>query len=151
MTKSYKRIVVAEDDPGVLDLVITRLELEGYETFAARNGVEALEAVQSVDPDAVVLDIGLPGMDGFEVLKTLMAIERFQATPVLVLTARNAAGDVRRAMALGRQGLCHQAVQRDLPAVAFGSADQGFGRASNRGRAELTRTAPAESAKARHA
>lgn len=95
------KIVVAEDDEGILELLVTRLELAGFKTFSARDGFRALDAIYTVRPQGVVLDIGMPLMDGFTVLQSLKANLKFNKTPVLVLTARNAPDDVRRAIALG--------------------------------------------------
>ena len=95
------RIVVADDTDFVLDLVVTRLELAGYQTFMARNGYQAVQVIAEVAPHAVVLDIGMPGMDGFAVLTALRSTPKTRDIPVLMLTARNAAADIQRALACG--------------------------------------------------
>jgi DNA-binding response OmpR family regulator len=94
------RILIAEDDPGVRQLIRTRLELAGYEAHTARNGREAIDRVRSLRPHAMVLDINMPEMDGFEVLEALPTC-LVGRIPVLVLTARHASEDVRRAIGLG--------------------------------------------------
>ncbi|HXQ15742.1 MAG TPA: response regulator [Caulobacteraceae bacterium] len=93
--------MVADDDDAMLELLVTRLELGGYHTFTARDGFKALESIYSVRPNGVVLDIGMPRMDGFGVLSALQQNMKFRDTPVLVLTARNATDDIRRAISLG--------------------------------------------------
>lgn len=93
------KILVAEDDHDVRELIRTRLALAGYEVHAARNGADALSRVSSFRPNAMVLDINMPELDGFGVLEALRA--RGLHIPVLVLTARHAADDVRRAISLG--------------------------------------------------
>jgi len=95
------RVFIAEDDATILDLLRTRLELAGYETVWARDGREALPAIQAAQPAGVILDIGLPLMDGFEVLTRLQAMPACRDIPVMMLTARHAAADVRRALDLG--------------------------------------------------
>ena len=95
------RIVLAEDDDPILELLVTRLELAGYKTFIARDGYRALEVIYTTRPHGVVLDIGMPSMDGFGVLAALRANTKFPTPPVLVLTARNAPEDVKRAIGLG--------------------------------------------------
>jgi DNA-binding response OmpR family regulator len=97
-TKS--RILVAEDDAGVRDLIRTRLDTAGYEVQTAHNGVEALDWIRGVHFDAVILDINMPEMDGFEVLAAMGSVSSVRI-PVLVLTARHAAADVQRAISLG--------------------------------------------------
>jgi DNA-binding response OmpR family regulator len=94
------RVLVAEDDAGVRDLVRTRLFQAGYDVHTARNGGEALRRIRELQPNVVVLDINMPELDGFGVLKALEA-DPAPGTRILVLTARHAADDVRRAMALG--------------------------------------------------
>ena len=93
------RIVVAEDNDAVLELIRTRLELVGYDVSYARNGLEALEMIKAVHPAGVVLDLNMPVLDGFGVLSSLRTFTR--RPPVLVLSARYAAEDVKRCLALG--------------------------------------------------
>jgi two-component system OmpR family response regulator len=95
------KIVVAEDDEAILELLVTRLELAGYQTFVARDGFRALDAIYSTKPQGVVLDIGMPMMDGYDVLASLRANAKIKPVPVLVLTARNGVDDVKKAIALG--------------------------------------------------
>ena len=95
------RILVADDDLGVRDLIRTRLEMAGYDVHTAKNGTEALGRVRELRPNGMVLDINMPLMDGFSVLQTLKKEFPDRRLPVLVLTARHAADDVRRAVGLG--------------------------------------------------
>jgi DNA-binding response OmpR family regulator len=95
-----RRILVADDDSGIRDLIRTRLQLAGFEVHIARNGAEALSHAMAVRPDAMVLDINMPEMDGFEVLSAMRSASTTMV-PVLVLTARHAASDVQRAIGLG--------------------------------------------------
>ncbi len=94
------RVLVVEDDPMVLELVTTRLDLAGFQTFYARNGREGLDRIQELRPDGLVLDINMPMMDGFEVLSHLKSVRSFYP-PTLVLTARNKPEDVKAAIAMG--------------------------------------------------
>lgn len=98
---SRPRIVVAEDDEAVLELVRTRLEIAGYAVSYARNGHAALEVIRSVQPAALVLDLNMPGLDGFGVLTALRSQKTRALLPTLVLTARHAAEDVKRCLSLG--------------------------------------------------
>ena len=94
-----KRILIVEDDLAILQLVRERLSRVGYQTHTARNGLEAISQLLALKPDAMVLDINMPEMDGFAVLQNLKAHDLM--LPVLVLTARHAADDVRKAVMLG--------------------------------------------------
>lgn len=94
------RVLIVEDDPMVLELVATRLDLAGFQTFYARNGREGLSRIHDLRPEGVVLDINMPMMDGFEVLSHLKSVGSF-FPPTLVLTARNKPEDVAAAIAMG--------------------------------------------------
>jgi len=63
------KVLIADDEPPILQLLETNLGLEGYETRTASNGREALEAIKSFEPDVVLLDVMMPVMDGLEVLR----------------------------------------------------------------------------------
>jgi two-component system response regulator MprA len=84
-------ILVVDDDPEVLRMLVRTLAAEGHEVAAAEDGGAALAAVERRAPDAVVLDVAMPGMDGLAVCRRLRAAG-FTA-PVLLLTARDAVAD----------------------------------------------------------
>jgi two-component system catabolic regulation response regulator CreB len=97
--KNRKRIVVAEDDAAIMELISVRLDIAGYHVITARTGFQALDRVSASGPAGLVLDIGLPHMDGFDVLREVR--RRMPGLPVLILTARRAPEDVHRAIGLG--------------------------------------------------
>jgi len=85
------RLLVVDDDPAVSGALSRALRLEGYEVGLAPDGPQALEAIAVRPPDAVILDIGLPTIDGLDVCRRLRAAD--DDTPVLMLTARDAIND----------------------------------------------------------
>jgi two-component system, OmpR family, response regulator len=85
------RVLVVEDEPKLAALVARALREEGHPTDVASRGDEAVLLAQTAPYDAIVLDVMLPGLDGFEVLRQLREKELW--TPVLMLTARDAIGD----------------------------------------------------------
>jgi two-component system response regulator MprA len=85
------RILVVDDDPGVRKAVGRALTFEGYDVIDAADGEEALRLASTAEPDAVVLDVGMPRIDGLEVCRRLRAAG--VATPILVLTARHQVTD----------------------------------------------------------
>jgi two-component system response regulator MprA len=85
------RVLVVDDDPAVSGALHRALRLEGYDVSMANDGPRALEEIAVRPPDAVVLDIGLPTIDGLEVCRRLRAAG--DDTPVLMLTARDAISD----------------------------------------------------------
>ncbi|KAA0932048.1 response regulator transcription factor [Streptomyces apricus] len=93
------RVLVIDDDPGIRRLLISALGFAGFEVDVAGDLTEALEQVARRAPDVVVLDVMLPGADGFEILQLLRA--RAVDVPVLFLTARDAVEDRVRGLRLG--------------------------------------------------
>jgi two-component system response regulator MprA len=85
------RILVVDDDPGVRDALRRALTLGGYETQTAEGGARGLELVVGGVPDAVVLDLGMPDIDGLEVCRRLRRLGN--RVPILILTARDAVAD----------------------------------------------------------
>ena len=81
------RVLVVEDDDAIAQVLQRSLRMEGYEMRIAGDGVSALEEAHAFLPDLVILDLGLPRLDGLEVAKT---IRRTDDVPILVLTARDA-------------------------------------------------------------
>ena len=98
---SRPSVLVVEDEPMVLELITTRLELAGYKTFSARDGRQALVRLKDVRVAGMLLDINMPNLDGFGVLRHLQDTGEIRRLPTMVLTARNQADDVRQAIALG--------------------------------------------------
>ncbi|HDZ86441.1 hypothetical protein LCGC14_0858730 [marine sediment metagenome] len=88
-----KRILVVDDEATICDLVKIRLEKEGYNVLTALSGPEALEIAGKEKFDLVILDIMMPKMDGYEVLKRLRG-EIKLASPVMLLTAKATDNDV---------------------------------------------------------
>jgi DNA-binding response OmpR family regulator len=81
------RVVVVEDEPEMLDIVRINLEQAGYEVFPARDGLEGYELLEERSPDALILDLGLPNMSGFRLLRLLRRDPRWRELPVIVTTA----------------------------------------------------------------
>jgi two-component system alkaline phosphatase synthesis response regulator PhoP len=83
------RILVADDEPDILEIVRYNLETEGYEVFTAANGEEALQRARALKPDLLILDVMMPHRTGMEVCRTLRADAGFHDTLILMLTALN--------------------------------------------------------------
>jgi CheY-like chemotaxis protein len=96
-----KQLLIIEDDENNLLLISRLLELGGYEYRAARTGEEGLEMVFETKPDAVLLDIALPGIQGTEVLKRLRAFEIYDDLPIIAVTSSAMPGDREYLLAEG--------------------------------------------------
>ena len=93
------RVLVVDDDPDVREAVETALELEGHRVTTAADGLAALNRLGHAQFDAVVLDVLMPNLDGFEVCRRLRAAGN--RTPILILTARDSEQDTIRGLDLG--------------------------------------------------
>jgi DNA-binding response OmpR family regulator len=97
-TTAQRRILVVEDERTIAEAVSARLRAEGFDVHLAADGPGAVEAARQVRPDAIVLDVMLPGFDGLEVCRRVQA-ER--PVPVLMLTARDDETDLVVGLAVG--------------------------------------------------
>jgi len=99
-----KKVLIADDKATGRELVRTVLEDKGYQVFEACDGIEALDTAQRVRPDLIILDLHMPGLDGFGVVKELRLDTSFAAIPVVALTASAMQGDRQRAILAGFTG-----------------------------------------------
>ena len=101
MSTKIKKITVIEDDEILLKAINIELLSSGFEVFSATNGEAGLELIKSKKPDLIILDLVMPKMDGFEVLKLLQNNKKLDKIPVIVLSNLSQKEEVDKAMALG--------------------------------------------------
>jgi two-component system response regulator VicR len=87
MNQMSKKIMVVDDEPDTVDLIKLVLETEGFEVITAFSGKECLDKLSLEEPDAILLDIMMPEMDGWEVFKKIR--QKHKNLPVAILTVRN--------------------------------------------------------------
>ncbi|HEX7746581.1 MAG TPA: response regulator transcription factor [Micromonosporaceae bacterium] len=97
--RTEARLLVVEDEPNILELLSASLRFAGFDVETATNGTAAVSAAKAHRPDLVVLDVMLPDLDGFEVIRQMR--EEGTRTPVVFLTARDATDDKIRGLTLG--------------------------------------------------
>jgi DNA-binding response OmpR family regulator len=107
-----KRILIIEDDPAVLRAISYMLEKEGYEVLTAVNGLEGLTKVKGENPDLLILDVMLPGIDGFEVCHRLRAEPQTAQLPILMLSAKGQAADKSMGLQVGANEYLTKPVER---------------------------------------
>ena len=118
---SRKRILVVEDNEDLLHGLLIRLKANGYETLAARDGVQATALARREDPDLVILDLRLPAGDGFLLMKRWRSLSTFNA-PIIVLTARDAASSKAQALEAGAVAFFQKPVENRSLLAAIGLA-----------------------------
>jgi CheY-like chemotaxis protein len=96
-----KKVLVADDRATSRELVRVALEHAGYLVYEAADGGEALASARDLRPDLIILDLHMPGLDGFGVIEEIRRDERLSATPVMALTASAMQGDREHALEAG--------------------------------------------------
>jgi DNA-binding response OmpR family regulator len=95
------QLMLVDDDRELIRIIERTLELEGYSVNTASNGPTAIEQMKTCNPDLVLLDIMMPGMDGYEVLQN---IRKTSTVPVLMLTALGEVDSIEKCLQLGADG-----------------------------------------------
>ena len=86
MTENKLKVLLVEDDPFIRDIYQVKFSQEGFEVFAVDNGIKALEKLEQVIPNIILLDIIMPYMDGLETLKNIKSNENWKKIPIIMLT-----------------------------------------------------------------
>jgi DNA-binding response OmpR family regulator len=94
-------IVVVEDETDIQDIITYNLKREGYEVLTASRGDQGLSLIQAKNPDLVILDIMLPGIDGLTICQQLRAAAKTKALPIIILSAKEEESDVVIGLGLG--------------------------------------------------
>jgi DNA-binding response OmpR family regulator len=89
------KVLIIDDDPAMTELVSLLLKTHGLDSYMANSGEEGLEVINKVSPDVVILDLMMPGMDGWQVCTQ---VRSFSTVPILILSALDSPGLVARAL-----------------------------------------------------
>ena len=98
-----KKILIVEDEEYVIELLRVNLSRRGYQVMAAANGEEALEILETSVPDIVLLDIKLPGIDGWEVCGRIKSNPSLNSVKIIILSAAAQKKDIQRAKICGAE------------------------------------------------
>lgn len=96
-----KKVLIVDDEEHIVELLKFNLETEGYKVSTANNGIDAVKLVQLKHPDIVLLDLMLPGMDGYDVCKAIKSNKEISNTPIIMLTAKGEEFDKVLGLELG--------------------------------------------------
>ncbi len=100
-SESAARVLIVDDEPNIVIALEFLLQREGYQVEKAYNGLHALELAAEFTPDIVVLDVMMPGMDGFEVARRMRQIDQLEMTKIVFLTAKGTQRDKETGYASG--------------------------------------------------
>jgi DNA-binding response OmpR family regulator len=95
------KVMIVDDDPSIVVALEFLMEQNGYEVQVARSGEEAIESIPKFQPDLILLDIMLPGIDGYEVCEILRLKPEWRNIRVVFLTAKGSEEDIARGLVLG--------------------------------------------------
>jgi len=96
-----KKILIADDEPNIAQLVSFRLQSANYVTVMAQDGQEAFDKTEKEMPDLLVIDMTMPKMDGYTLFKKLRSNQKYKNIPIIILTASEEFEDVRKCIAEG--------------------------------------------------
>ena len=98
---SKKKIVIVEDEPDILEVLSYDLKREGFDVSHALDGIKGLSLVEKVEPDLVILDLMLPGLDGLEICRRIKSVEKLKHIPVIMVTAKGEESDIVIGLGIG--------------------------------------------------
>jgi two-component system KDP operon response regulator KdpE len=98
---SGKKILIVDDDPHLLLGLAPRLQANSYSVVTAADAISAIAVARNEAPDLIILDLGLPGGDGFLVMERIRNLAGFASTPIIVLSAWDPAGNKKRSLDAG--------------------------------------------------
>jgi two-component system cell cycle response regulator DivK len=110
---TQQTILYIEDNPGNRLLVKRILEVEGYKVVEAISGLDGLSAAESMRPDLILVDINLPGLDGYELTRRLKQIRHLASVPIIAMTANVMKGDREKSLAAGCDGYIQKPIDVD--------------------------------------
>jgi DNA-binding response OmpR family regulator len=111
---AQKRIHVVDDDPAVCAMLEKLLMAHHYSTVTAQDGLQALNAARTEKPDLIILDVMLPGMDGYKVCRWIKFDQQLKRIPVMILTSRMSPQDEQLAFECGADAFVTKAVKTEV-------------------------------------
>ena len=96
-----KKILIVDDEVEIVGIMKFRLNSWGFEAISAQSGAEALEVLKTVKPDLMILDVMMPGMSGFDVLKNIKARDDLKNIPVIMVSVASSRAEIERGLKTG--------------------------------------------------
>ena len=105
------KILIVDDHPEIRELIRITFARDNYQIYSAANGQQALDIAQAEHPHVILLDIMMPGMDGYELTRRIRAQRKFKTLPILALTAKAMKGDRERCIEAGMDDYIAKPIQ----------------------------------------
>jgi DNA-binding response OmpR family regulator len=137
MSMPAKRIILVEDERDMADLVAARLKREGYAVEVAHDGLDGLSRIRATPPDAVLLDLMLPGLSGTEIAAAMRGDPRTSNVPIIMLTARGEESDIIVGLKLGADDYITKPFSMAVLAARLAAVLRRVGEPANVGRGIL--------------
>ena len=96
-----KKILIIDDEPDFIEMIKMRLEANDYDVVSAPDGIQGVEVAQEQKPNLILLDVMMPGWDGYETLRQLRKSPETKQTPVIMLTAKGESKSIFKAQGMG--------------------------------------------------
>jgi len=113
-TASRKKILIVDDDPAIIRMLDKLMQAHGYETVKAQDGFQALTMARTEKPDLIILDVMLPGMDGYKICRWIKFDQNLKKIPVMILTSRMSPQDEQLAFECGADAFVTKAVKTEV-------------------------------------
>src|SRR5919206_3826879 len=114
-TPSKPKIIIVDDDRDTREMLTLALELEGFEVSQAANGLRLISTLHVDRPDVILLDVMMSWIDGFELCRAVKKNDEFRDIPVIFISAKKTAGDIRTGLAAGAAGHFFQPTDKEGP------------------------------------
>jgi two-component system alkaline phosphatase synthesis response regulator PhoP len=111
---AQKKILIVDDDPAVCNMLEKLLKVHSYSTLTAQDGLQALNTARTGKPDLIILDVMLPGMDGYKVCRWIKFDQQLKKIPVMILTSRMSPQDEQLAFECGADAFVTKAVKTEV-------------------------------------
>lgn len=107
------KVLVVDDEPNIVELLTVSLKFQGFDVHSANSGNEALRIAREINPDAYIMDVMMPGMDGYETMRAIRANPILKAKPIIAITAKALKDDREKCISAGASDYLPKPVDAD--------------------------------------
>ena len=118
------KVLVVDDEPNIVELLTVSLKFQNFDVYSASSGNEALRVAREINPDAYILDVMMPGMDGLEATRLIRRLDRPDrcAVPIVALTANADPEDAKQYLSIGMAAVVEKPIKPERLRMAMNAA-----------------------------